>query len=668
MCGIFGLVQPGPFSGAELISMNRNLRYRGPDDEGFLVLSREGASVFGGSDTPGAVLECQMEHAPRERLQPGWRSASGGVALGHRRLSIVDLSPSGHQPMCYRNRAWISYNGEIYNHVELREELGLLGHRFAGSSDTEVILAAYDEWGTGCLSRFNGMWGLAIYDARRDTLFVARDRFGIKPVYYRVAEGRLAFASEIKAFAAMDGWRPKANMARVLDFLAWNLSDHTAETMFEGVLQLPAGHCFLLEVGRFLQAGHSGAEASVKPTRWYSLPGADAPGPADAAGALREALDDAVRLRLRADVPVGSCLSGGVDSSAIVCLMGGQLDRAGVAGTLKTFTAKSADGRFDESRFAEMVAASTRAQGHFVTPQAKGLLDQLPRVAWHQDEPFASTSIYAQWCVFELARRNGVTVMLDGQGADEILCGYRGFVGAYLAGLARDRRLGPWLGEARSIQREIGFSLARSAGYTAAYLWPGLLKLFGRFDNREFSDRGWLAPGARSAFSTDPILALGGRPRSLREMSVAQVTSTNLPRLLHWEDRNSMAFSVEARLPFLDYRVVEMCLNMADSEKLGGGVPKAALRHGMRGIVPDAVLDRRDKMGFLTAEPLWMKRDLPGQFRDEISTALEVLPGVVDPSILARFDQVASGRRPFDGRYWRVISTAHWVRAHSVSL
>jgi asparagine synthase (glutamine-hydrolysing) len=665
MCGIFGLVTGRPVAAAELAAMSRLLRHRGPDDEGLLVAGPGGTRWFGGEDTPDAVLASDVPFAPRTRLAGSGLAEASGVILGHRRLSILDLSPHGHQPMSYRGRLWAAYNGEVYNYAELRRELEARGHRFESDTDTEVILAAYDAWGPTCLSRFNGMWGLAILDLERGTLFLARDRFGVKPLYVRAANGRLAFASEIKAFSGLADWAPRANLPRVFDFLVWNVVDHGAETLFDGVVQVPPGHCALVDVSSVLAGG--GELPALRPQPWYELPPAGAQPPEDAVAALREALADAVRLRLRADVPVGSCLSGGLDSSSIVCIMSEALARAGGA-PVRTFTARSAEREYDESAYASAVVERACATPTVVTPEPDKLFADLDRLVWHQDEPFVSSSIFAQWCVFEAARNSGVVVMLDGQGADETLCGYRGFFGAYLASLVRKGQLWTWVREVEATRRTIGFGRVRLAGYTAAYLWPELIGLVGRFDRRAYADRGWIGARHRAVFAEDPVGRAGGRPSSLRDMSAAQVRATNLPMLLRWEDRNSMAFSVEARVPFLDYRVVELALRMRDEDKVGGGVSKAVLRQSMRGLVPDAVLDRRDKMGFVTAESVWMRRDRADAFRAELIRALEAMPGIVDPSILARFDDVRAGRRPFDNRFWRVLCVGRWAERFGVRL
>ena len=328
MCGIFGIVGSAPFTGRELGRMSQVLRHRGPDDEGFLIAGPESCIDLGGRDTPPSVLQPGPLRLPRSRLD-GEATFRGGVALGHRRLSILDLSAHGHQPMWYRDRFALAFNGEVYDYLEIRGELQALGHRFETGTDTEVVLAAYAEWGIDCLARFNGMWGFALLDLERRRLVLARDRFGVKPVYYRVAGGRLAFASEVKAFTALDDWKPRANLGPLLDFLVWNVSDHGADTFFEGVRQLPAGHVLEIDVAPFLGNGCGRFEEEPRPRRWYRLPDAPAEPAVDGAERLGALLADAVRLRLRSDVPVGSCLSGGLDSSSIVCLMSGMLSGAG---------------------------------------------------------------------------------------------------------------------------------------------------------------------------------------------------------------------------------------------------------------------------------------------------------------------------------------------------
>lgn len=640
MCGIFGLLQSGNISVTEVAQMGRALKHRGPDDDGLVLFGPGGPAIV-------SATGCCPD------------GFQGGIALGHRRLSIIDLSSLGHQPMCYRGRFWITYNGEVYNYMELREELRSLGHEFAGQSDTEVILAAYCEWGPSCLARFIGMWSFAILDLERGTLFLARDRFGIKPLYFWNHAGRLAFASEIKAFSVLEGWRPRPNLPRLLDFLVWNVSDHTDETCFEGVRQVAPGHHLLCDVGGILRAGEP-APRVVEQRAWYHLTATEGLEGPDYSVALRVALEDSVRLHLRSDVPVGSCLSGGLDSSAIVCLMSTQLRAEGSSNAVEAFSAVSEYAAFDEREFAKAVLKASGANGHFVEPLAVDFLRELPILAWHQDEPFLSTSIFAQWRVFGAARDQGIKVMLDGQGADESLCGYRGFFGAYMAELLKAEGIGSWMREASSIRKAIGFSLARSAAYTIAYQWPGTVGALGRLEGRAYSERSWIDAAYRKSFLVDPVRRAGGRTGSVQAMSKAQITTTNLPMLLRWEDRNSMAFSIEARVPYLDHRLVELCLGIPNEAKLGGGIAKRVLRDAMRGTVPDVVLDRRDKMGFMTAEPIWMRGEAAREYRAEIKRSAEALSGIISPRVVDQFDEFLAGRRRFDQRFLRVISAGSW--------
>jgi asparagine synthase (glutamine-hydrolysing) len=295
------------------------------------------------------------------------------------------------------------------------------------------------------------------------------------------------------------------------------------------------------------------------------------------------------------------------------------------------------------------------------------LFNTLEELTWYQDEPFLSTSTFAQWNVFELARDSGVKVILDGQGADEILCGYPGYFGANLAGMVRSGNLNKWCREILLMKRNVNFSYYRSLGYTLAYLFPGALQKIGRLDNRDFSDKTWIHPSSTQIFHKNPHIDLGSRGNSVRGMSMAQTFSTNLPMLLHWEDRNSMAFSVEARVPFLDYRMVEFCIGLSDQEKIHGGVTKDILRRSMRGLVPDLILDRKDKMGFVTAEKLWTTRDMASKFRIKLTEAVDMMPGILNSNIVDQFDQVINGSKQFDFRYWRAISAGAWAKVFDVT-
>lgn len=668
MCGIAALFDPsGALRPVWARAMADMVRHRGPDGEGYAMFAGAELSVtpFAGPDTPRHFNASQYSYLPRHAQ--ALPDASCSALLAHRRLAIVDLSAAGHQPMSYADgRYWIAYNGEVYNHIELRTELESLGHRFVSHSDTEVMLAAYAQWREGCLSRFNGMFAFVLLDRQERRIFAARDRFGIKPLYYRVsAGGQLAFASEIKQFSVLPEWRARLNHQRGYDFLVWGLSEHSDETLFNGVRQLRGGESVSLSLDDLRPAGH---EAGLPVRAWYELKGAAFIGDLDAAATrFRELLTDAVRLRLRSDVPVGSCLSGGLDSSAIVCLMHDLLKEQGGSGGQQTFTAYSEGGGFDERPYAREVIAATGVDPYFVSPKLDELFSDLGRIAWHQDEPFSSTSIYAQWKVFELAGARHVKVMLDGQGADEALGGYPVFWGARLAGLWRGRCFGTLAAEIGALRTVQGrghlASLRQMLSSLVPANWIDMARNAG-------GDRGappWLDFQRLRAQPGNPFHAPGQSVRStVAALSLAQLTRINLPMLLHWEDRNSMAHSVEARVPFLDYRLVELALGLPDDYKLGQGWTKRILRESLRGVLPERIRLRRDKIGFETPELQWMRKQ-PEAFRAALMRAAELSRDMIAPAgVRALFDQIVTGRTPYSYLPWRLISFGAWVEKFAV--
>lgn len=652
MCGIAALHEPAAPAWLPDVAraMTGLVRHRGPDGEGFAFYDPAGGRV-----TP--VISADSPTGVSGQRQP---PAGCTFALGHRRLAILDLSSAGHQPMTDEaGRCWLSFNGEIYNYIELRCELEKAGHAFHTGTDTEVILAAWCQWGEGCLTRFNGMFAFVLFDTVRRHVFAARDRFGVKPLYFwRTPSGGIALASEIKQFTAHPHWRPRLNGQRAYEFINWGICDHSAETMFTDVWQLRGGEFISTPLERFPNA---------QPQRWYELkPQPFAGDFAAAAVRFRELLDDSVRLRLRADVPVGSCLSGGLDSSSIVCTMRAQLgDRA--AQLQNAFSAYSDVPRFDERRFIEEVRRATGTAGHVVVPEPDSLLHELDTIVWHQDEPFGSTSIYAQWSVFRLARQHGVAVMLDGQGADEALGGYHGYFPPRLAGLLRQGRWCTFGREAAAVRALHGESWTNQVRAIANELLPP--RVADRL--RRLAGRTVKMP----AFLD--LARLGAEPRALHEGAVdlrdpvrslgrAQLTALSLPMLLRFEDRDSMAHSVEARLPFLDYRLVEFCLGLPEDFKLSGGWTKRVLREGMRDRLPAAIRQRRDKLGFATAEEVWMRERKPAAFLQLVDDAIAVSGGVLTPDARRRAERILAGEEPFSFLVWRFISFGAWLRRFNV--
>jgi asparagine synthase (glutamine-hydrolysing) len=671
MCGIVGIVQSNPVSVQQFARMSDLIRHRGPDDEGIVVFPAQGAVCLGGDDTPSFDAIDSLPYKPVAHRREWFADRPATfLAMGHRRLSIVDLSPFGHQPMSYMDRYWTVYNGEVYNYIELREELEQLGYRFRSHSDTEVILAGYDRWGPGVLDRCNGMWSLAIYDREKKTLFLARDRFGVKPLYYRVsADGSsLAFASEIKSFSALSDWRPEMAAQPVFDYLAWGIQDHGDETMFKGVYHLPPGHYALIPLDNQDRLARR-LEPRIATTQWYDLSQKRVDVPSDfqdAAQGFRQMFLDAVRLRMRADVPLGSCLSGGLDSSSIVCSVRAELEAIGATVPQKTFSSCSEYASVDEREFIEEVTRNNNVESHLIFPNGTELFEKLDELVWLQDEPFGSSSVFAQWCVFRAARENGVIVMLDGQGADEQLAGYHGFLGARLAGLARRGKVGEFSEEFGAMRGMHGYGPVKFAEYLVANLMPRSIRPFGAVRGMSHMRRDWINTSSLGAVDRDPFVPLGARALSVRDLSLAQMAGANLQMLLHWEDRSSMAHSLEARVPFLDYRLVEYVLNLPEVFKVKHGVTKRVLRTGMNGLVPRKILERVDKKGFLTSEEFWMKGDHTAQFAERLNEAVERSGKIITADMKNVLAQIVAGKAPFSYHVWRVICFGAWLRKFGI--
>ncbi|CAA7618762.1 Asparagine synthetase [Magnetospirillum sp. LM-5] len=600
-----------------------------------------------------AVIDAVAHRGPDGE---GWREAitpAGQLVLGHRRLAIVDLSLDGAQPMTSSDgRYTVVYNGEIYNHPELRLELAAAGHRFNTCSDTEVLIAAYAQWGESCLNRFNGMFAFVLWDSAEHRLFLARDRFGVKPLYlWQSPDGGLAVASEIKQFLALPGFATRLDHVAAYDFLTWGVFDHSARTMFAGVSQLRGGECATVSL--------ASSPPALQVRRWYSLPRAGTLrlGPETAIERFAELIDDSVALRLRSDVPVGACLSGGLDSSAIVCLAANR-----TASPIVTVSARYDGQAIDEGRFIDIVNAAVPTRPIAVHPDGTALSHLLDRLAFHQDGPFSSTSVFAQWCVFAAARREGVPVMLDGQGADEQLAGYHPAFTAYHSGLLRHGRMRTLVAELAAQRRRHGVT----AAWQAAVLARALLPDVGRRALRRLRGLGrpdWLR-GEACRSSHDPLPATVG----LETLIESQMQETSLPMLLHYEDRNSMAHGIESRLPFLDYRLVELAVGLGERHKIVDGETKWLLRRAMQNILPPAIRDRQDKIGFATPEKSWLAGPSRAIVETMIAEASSRFPDLFRPAELAHLkDEVLSGRRPFDFTLWRIVSFAAWGRAFGVT-
>jgi asparagine synthase (glutamine-hydrolysing) len=642
MCGIAGLAGRLESDTPRVLArMTSALRHRGPDDEGYLLAGSTGARRFRGPDTVGGI-----DDPPLPAVAPdGTR-----VALGHRRLSIIDLSPGGHGPMGSADgRLWITFNGEIFNYIELGDELRARGHTLRTASDTEVLLSAYAEWGEDALPRLNGMFAFALYDARERSLLCVRDRFGVKPFHYWGGNGLFAFASEIKALFVHSQVPCRPDDASLSGFLVAGALDESDRTFFADVRSLPGGHCLRVD-----------ADGRIARRRWYELPSPSVR-PATPEE-FRGLLEDAVQVRLRSDVDVGTCLSGGLDSSSIVALTA-RLRGPEAAGAHRSFSVVYPEPGLDESPFMAAVVEATGVRGTGTTPTSSDLARDLPALVRSQDEPFPSASVYSQWRVMRLAAEAGVRVLLDGQGGDEVLGGYRYHLGPYLAETARRRG---WRAAVRAIEHlhaNAGAARPLLAGLLAYHALPAPEGLRRRFVDRLASHRRldptFLDPGFHRHAGATP--SVRHRPRAtLLEERREGLLRSSLPALLRYEDRNSMAFSVEARTPFLDFRLVERALALPASSLVRDGWTKAILRDSMKGVLPDCVRLRRDKLGFATPEARWL-REIASEVRAWLGPDARTA-GILRPEVLAAWRAEPDERLAGRPGLWRVLSVELWLR------
>jgi asparagine synthase (glutamine-hydrolysing) len=657
MCGITGFISKQGNSSKDLYNLNSIIQHRGPDDEGYLIIKNDNELVsLIGPDTPKNFnLPC---NSINDNL-----ITNINIGLAHRRLSILDLSKHGHQPMSYLdNRYWIVYNGEIYNFIELRVELIKAGYTFISNSDTEVILASYVHWGLECVHKFNGMWAFVIYDTKKKLSFISRDRFGVKPLYYWISPNNtFCFSSEIKSFTVFPNWKSNLNHQMAYDFLVWGIMDHTDETMFEGVYQLKPGSYAIIDEKTIFEH-----KKRISLKQWYTLSPKKYNGSfEDAKNIFKNLFENSLNLIIRSDVPIGSCLSGGLDSSSIVCATNSILKNNFKDFTQKTFSACSEFEHINEKKWIDEVVNKTNVDSYIVYPNVVDLLSNLNELIWHQDEPFGTTSIFAQWKVFQLASENNVKVMLDGQGADEQLAGYNGFFNTLNASFIKKMKFTSFLKSIYHLKLIHGTSYLSSILEMFKQLMPENFKQpFRTLLAKTESKPTWYKSKHKIRY-TNPFIS---GSTEVQEMSVNQLTSSNLQMLLHWEDRDSMAFSIESRVPFLDYRIVEFVLSLPDDYKIKNGITKLILRESMSNIIPDKIRDRYNKIGFATPEEIWLKDLGKKEFKDRYSKTIQFSDQLFDSSLTNRLDEILDGKKPFSFLPWRVICFGEWVKLFNVNI
>jgi len=606
MCGIVGIVVSNASVRADVLQrMNDVISHRGPDGEGFLIGSGRAWS--------------DLRYGFHRRADEANHDSQIRVGLGHRRLAILDLSERGLQPMrTADSRTWIVFNGEIYNYVKLRALLESKGHVFTTRTDTEVLLNAYVEWGENCVDHLDGMFAFAIWDDAKGRLFGARDRLGIKPFYYAVRDGHFVFGSEIKALLQFPACRLGADHQAVVRFLVHGNCDFAERTLFEGIKALPAGHVVTFD----------GATAALSVRRYWKLethPDDDE----SHVATVRSLLVDVVRSHLVSDVRVGSCLSGGLDSSTLVGVIGKiwREDRqaaAAIGDRLFTFTSCYEQKEFDERDYALEVARAVGANPQLVFPSPDDFWSEFQRIAWHQDMPFGALSFYAQWRVMRAASEAGVKVLIDGQGGDEVFGGYAKFRYAYLLSLLRAGHLmtasqemvgmirqgDRYVLDVRNGYRYLPANMRRLLAVDSMLervLPKDLAQTIG--DETTPATR-WWRNARTNGHKSDPTM--------VQRIQMDDILVDTLPQLLRMEDRSSMAFSLEARVPLLAHRVVELGLSLPDRLKVRHGWSKFVVREAMAGIVPDRVRWRTSKLGFAAPDRPWLADAL----RHRINTLL----------------------------------------------
>ena len=654
MCGIAGIIALNKNTSglaAAAGRMNDTIRHRGPDGEGYLLICNDSETAAYGKDTPQSIIQSSILHKPVQSISDNGKII--GV-LAHRRLSIIDITATGHQPLCnISKKLWIVFNGEIYNYIELRNELTNKGHRFHTSSDTEVVLAAYSEWGYECVNHFNGMWAFVIYDKNKKQLFASRDRFGVKPFYYCQNENTFAFASEQKALLTTGITDYRRNEKAIFDYWVFSKMEEEEEGMFKGIYELFPSHSLTLN----LETG------ALKKWKYYTLPfSEDYTDPgfklADSVEKIQSLFLDSVRLRVRSDVEVASCLSGGVDSSSIVSAIY-KLTGKG----LNTFTTSFHEKALDESNWAKIVSDYTHSHAHYTYPASAELLNDLSDLIYCQDIPIWNTSTYAQFRVMRLIKENNIKVVLDGQGGDELFGGYGSYYFYYLRdvlrhkGITEFRKQAKALGQSKRYFKEL--ILKKYLNYLPASqklkahlaMHPEL-----KYLNRDFLNRN----AERIKQKNDNY--------TLNAYLNRDFNGTLLKTYLKCEDRCSMWHSVESRTPFSDdINLIEYVFSLPSSVKMVNGELKSLMRTAMRGITPDVILRRKDKMGYLTPNRQWI-----ADIRNDVRHVFEnpALTEYLDTkSILKDYDTLFNQTgKPGEGRMFKFIVFAKWMEVFSGKL
>ena len=606
MCGISGIIckKNSNIQPNEIKLINDLIIHRGPDDEGFYF--------------------------------------KNNFAFGHRRLSILDLSSDGHQPMHYKDRYTIVYNGEVYNYIELKSELAEDGYIFNSETDTEVILASYDKWGEECVNKFNGMWSFAIYDKTKNIIFCSRDRFGIKPFYYTEINEKFIFGSEIKQLLE---FYPKntVNKSILIDYLVTRFEDYNNDTFFEGIKRLPQSHNLIYDLNNHSYEIKQYYQISFNDDiEKYTLD--------ESVKKYKAELERAVEYRLRSDVKVGTCLSGGLDSSSVASIAAKKYNQE----SEKRFTAihvKSSEKSTDESYYANIVAQNADINLVVTEPTPNELKSSINEVIYTQEEPFAYMDVFMQYFVMKKAKEEGCTVMLDGQGGDETLLGYgKYYPSMYYSTFKTDGLLLACKSIFNSRKNNSKMKISWILKYTFGSFFPSIRKKYLKFKTSFMKKN-------NNKFSI--LNKIGKSYFNIRDLQNLEIFSTNLPLLLRYEDKNSMRHSIETRLPFIDYKTLETALSINSKHKVHNGWSKFILRQSVIGVIPEEAIWRKNKLGFNPPESSWF---------NEISNDMEI--AVRNSSILSEICNMKKLMSKYSKMNnhlrWRLYNIAIWEKIYDV--
>ncbi len=602
MCGIVGMYG---FTDEKLLKgMADSIGHRGPDGEGFFIGSKGG--------------------------------------LGSRRLAIIDVAGGGMPISNEDATKWIVYNGEIYNYLALSETLKSLRHNFKSHSDTEMVLHAYEQWGVSCVEKFNGMFAFAIYDVSKNEVFAARDQFGIKPFYYcKVTEGYL-FSSEIKAFLKASSFRALPNNRMVFRFLKHRKHDDLNETFFEGVNKLLPGEYALF------------SEDTIRVNRYFNTENLYQKRETNHASEkenlqkFRELFIKSVKDRLMSEVPVGSCLSGGLDSSSIVCVINDELlktnlEDSQIGDKQKTFSAVFPKEINDEQNYINEILEKTKTEKNFVYPNSKDLFEELRNFVYAQEEPTISSGPYSQWCVMRQASKK-IKVLLDGQGADEVLAGYNPYLVVYLRQLLSQLKIGLFLKEFIGSLPQIRSLVLDKLKFN----FSGSLKEKDLI-NKEFAHK-YLGEVVRV------------EKKDLKKRFHDDLFLDSVPALLRYEDKNSMAFSIEGRVPFLDIDLINFIFSLPNDLIIRHGCGKYVLRQALKDLLPKNIAERKWKVGFTTPEIAWFKSQKEKVYEIIDSETFKSRPYFNYTNVKTFVDGFYEGKHEESMVIWRFINVEIWLR------